>query len=73
MKIIKRNGAEENFDPMKIRNAVLGANGNVERESDRLDPEQIAAIVLDVERQCRSRGGQSSEYGGGSPPGGPFL
>ena len=53
MKIIKRNGAEENFDPMKIRNAVLGANGNVERESDRLDPEQIAAIVLDVERQCR--------------------
>ena len=36
MKIIKRNGAEENFDPMKIRNAVLGANGNVERESDRL-------------------------------------
>ena len=31
MKIIKRNGAEENFDPMKIRNAVLGANGNVER------------------------------------------
>ena len=53
MKIIKRNGAEENFDPMKIRNAVLGANGNVERESDRLDPGQIAAIVLDVERQCR--------------------
>ena len=53
MKIIKRNGAEENFDPMKIRNAVLGANGNVERESDRLDPEQIAAIVLDVERKCR--------------------
>ena len=38
---------------MKIRNAVLGANGNVERESDRLDPEQIAAIVLDVERKCR--------------------
>ena len=54
MKIIKRNGAEENFDPMKIRNAVLGANGNVERESDRLDPEQIAAIVLDVERKCRA-------------------
>ena len=53
MKIIKRNGAEENFDPMKIRNAVLGANGNVERESDRLDPEQIAEIVLDVERKCR--------------------
>ena len=53
MKIIKRNGAEENFDPMKIRNAVLGANGNVERKSDRLDPEQIAAIVLDVERKCR--------------------
>ena len=53
MKIIKRNGAEENFDPMKIRNAVLGANGNVERENDRLDPEQIAEIVLDVERKCR--------------------
>ena len=53
MKIIKRNGAEENFDPMKIRNAVLGANGNVERESDRLNLEQIAEIALCVEKKCR--------------------
>ena len=53
MKIIKRNGAEENFDPMKIRNAVLGANGNVERESDRLNLEQIAEIALRVEKKCR--------------------
>ena len=53
MKIIKRNGAEENFDPMKIRNAVQGANGNVERESDRLSCEQIAEIALEIEQKCR--------------------
>ena len=44
MKIIKRNGAEEGFDPEKIISAVRKANKEVSEEN-RLSEEQIKLIA----------------------------
>ena len=55
MKIIKRNGAEENFDISKIIMAVTKANAAVE-ECDRMTPRQIQRIAESVELSCQSLG-----------------
>ena len=55
MKIIKRNGAEENFDISKIIMAVTKANAAVE-ECDRMTPRQIQRIAESVEIACQSLG-----------------
>ena len=52
MKIIKRNGAEENFDISKIIMAVTKANAAVE-ECDRMTPRQIQRIAESVELACQ--------------------
>ncbi len=51
MKIIKRNGSEENFDAEKIVNAV--AKANKASEHSELTNEQIADIADYVEYKCR--------------------
>ncbi|MDY2848447.1 MAG: anaerobic ribonucleoside-triphosphate reductase, partial [Oscillospiraceae bacterium] len=51
MKIIKRNGAEEEFDSLKIRNAVAKANNSV-KESERLTDDQIDSITENVTKIC---------------------
>ena len=51
MKIIKRNGSEENFDVEKIVNAVAKANKAAEHSE--LTNEQIADIADYVEYKCR--------------------
>ncbi|MEE1219177.1 MAG: anaerobic ribonucleoside-triphosphate reductase [Ruminococcus sp.] len=50
MKIIKRNGSEENFDIKKIVNAISKANGSVEQ--GRLTQQQIEDIADYVEYKC---------------------
>ncbi len=57
MKIIKRNGSEENFDPSKIVNAVVKANIAAEKaksgnEKVELDKEQIEDIADYIEYRC---------------------
>ena len=52
MKIIKRSGAEQNFDIEKIHNAVLRANVTVS-ESLRLTEEQIGQIAMNIEEHCK--------------------
>ena len=52
MKIIKRSGAEQNFDIDKIINAVYKANITVS-ESLRLTEEQIKKIALNIEESCK--------------------
>lgn len=51
MKIIKRNGAEVDFDITKIITAVTKAN-NVVDEEDRMTPMQIKRIAESVEHAC---------------------
>lgn len=51
MNIIKRNGAEEEFNAEKIRNAVAKANNSV-KETERLTDEQIDSITENVTRIC---------------------
>ncbi|MGN1417456.1 MAG: anaerobic ribonucleoside-triphosphate reductase, partial [Oscillospiraceae bacterium] len=51
MKIIKRNGAEEEFDSSKIKNAVSKANNSV-KEAERLSDEQIDDITENVTKIC---------------------
>ncbi len=53
MRIIKRNGAEENFDVEKIRIAITKANQSVE-ESDRMTELQIKRITESVVISCES-------------------
>ena len=53
MKIIKRNGAEENFDVEKIRIAITKANDSVE-ESDRMTELQIRRITESVVISCEA-------------------
>ena len=55
MKIIKRNGAEENFDISKIIMAVTKANAAVE-EGARMTPRQIQRIAESVELACQELG-----------------
>lgn len=55
MKIIKRNGAEVDFDSTKIVNAIKGACGDVE-ERDRIPEENINKVAVDVTRICESLG-----------------
>ena len=55
MKIIKRNGAEENFDISKIIMAVTKANAAV-KECDRMTPRQIQRIAESVELACQGLG-----------------
>ena len=51
MKLIKRNGSEVIFDREKISIAVTKANEAVE-ESQRISPQDIENIALEVERLC---------------------
>ena len=53
MKIIKRNGAEENFDVDKIRIAITKANESVV-EADRMTDLQIRRITESVVISCES-------------------
>ena len=55
MKIIKRNGAEENFDMNKIQIAITKANQSV-AESDRMTDLQIKRITEAVVIACESLG-----------------
>ena len=52
MKVIKRNGAEVEFDIVKIIAAVTKAN-NVVDESERMTPMQIQRIAESVEYECQ--------------------
>ncbi|MCD8026457.1 MAG: anaerobic ribonucleoside-triphosphate reductase [Clostridiales bacterium] len=54
MKIIKRNGSEEDFNSSKITNAITKANDAAER--GRLTVEQIADITDYVEYKCNKMG-----------------
>ena len=51
MKLIKRNGSEVIFDREKISAAVTRANEAVD-ENQRISPEDIENIALEVERLC---------------------
>ncbi|MBR5279056.1 MAG: anaerobic ribonucleoside-triphosphate reductase [Clostridia bacterium] len=53
MRIIKRNGAEENFNEEKIRVAITKANMSVE-EADRMTDLQIKRITESVVISCES-------------------
>lgn len=53
MKIIKRSGAENTFDAVKIINAVKKANITVE-ENLRLCDDEIREIASDIEQRCES-------------------
>ena len=53
MKIIKRNGAEENFDENKIRVAITKANESV-AEDDRMTDLQIRRITESVVISCEA-------------------
>ena len=55
MRIIKRNGAEENFDESKIRLAITKANESVD-EADRMTDLQIRRITESVVISCESLG-----------------
>lgn len=55
MKIIKRNGAEEEFNRDKIKNAVSKANKSV-RENERLSNEQLEEITDKVTKICSEMG-----------------
>ena len=55
MTIIKRNGMEVIFEPVKIANAVTKANNSV-GENSRMTAEQIQEITDSVTRTCESMG-----------------
>ena len=55
MKIIKRNGSEAIFEPIKIENAIAKANMATEGKPE-LIPEQIHAIAAIIENYCASIG-----------------
>ncbi len=55
MKIIKRNGSEEQFDPSKIHNAVTKANASVDDRA-RMTDLQIERIVERVVLACEELG-----------------
>ena len=55
MKIIKRNGAEMEFDISKIENAIMKANMSVE-DGSRMTPLQIKRIAQSVELDCENMG-----------------
>ncbi len=59
MKIIKRSGAEENFDMNKIINALSKAHASVD-ENVRLSNMQINTIANNVEQACEERKRASS-------------
>ena len=52
MKVIKRNGAEVEFDIVKIISAVTKANAVVD-EAERMTPVQIQRIAESVELECQ--------------------
>ena len=52
MNIIKRNGAEVQFDSSKITNAILAANKEVV-ETERLSEEEIDNITNNITYQCK--------------------
>ena len=55
MKIIKRNGSEAVFEPIKIENAIAKANLATEGKPE-LIPEQIHAIAAIIEHYCDNIG-----------------
>ena len=55
MKIIKRNGSEENFDRSKIKNAILKANNETDQKPE-LTARQIDYISLVIEDYCNEIG-----------------
>ncbi|HEY9575695.1 MAG TPA: anaerobic ribonucleoside-triphosphate reductase [Lachnospiraceae bacterium] len=54
MKVIKRSGAEDNFDVKKIEEAIRKANASVP-ESERMNDMTIHLIVLSVVEECKMR------------------
>ena len=60
MKIIKRNGAEAEFDRNKIVNAITKANLSV-AEPSRMKDIYIEAIALDVEDELKERPSTSKD------------
>lgn len=55
MKIIKRNGSEEEFDRLKIKKAIEGANKATSGVRE-LTPRQIDYISLVIEDYCKDIG-----------------
>ena len=55
MKIIKRDGSEENFDRQKIKNAIRKANDDTEDRPE-LSERQIDYISLVIEDHCNEVG-----------------
>ncbi len=55
MKIIKRDGSEENFDRVKIKNAIRKANEDTENKPE-LTERQIDYISLVIEDHCNEVG-----------------
>lgn len=64
MRVIKRNGAEVEFDIVKIIAAVTKANDVVDEEA-RMTPVQIQRIAESVEFSCQSLGPRA--HGRGDP------
>ena len=63
MKVIKRNGAEVEFDIVKIIAAVTKANAATEEDA-RMTPVQIQRIAESVELACQGLG---RPHGRGDP------
>lgn len=59
MKVIKRNGSEVEFDPLKIKNAIELANSAV-KEADRLNSETIEDITSQIVEACNIANGAIS-------------
>ena len=63
MKVIKRNGSEVDFDPIKIENALIKANEAVETKSKRITKKLIKLITEEIsEAYETSKRTRSVEY-----------
>lgn len=59
MKVIKRNGAEVDFDTSKIKTAITKANNSV-GEDKRITSDEILCVVSSVKRSCDELGRECS-------------
>ena len=63
MKIIKRNGAEVEFDPVKIENALIKANDAIDIKSKRITKKLIKLITEEIsESYINAKRTRSVEY-----------
>ena len=63
MKIIKRNGAEVEFDPAKIENALIKANDSIDTKSKRITKKLIKLITEEIsEAYINAKRTRSVEY-----------